>query len=135
MNKTFIIDSHLDLAMNAIEWNRDIRKPVTAIREREKGMRDKPDRGNNTVSLPDLRKGKIGLVVATQIARYVAPGSALPGYNSPEIAWGITQAQLAWYRAMEEEGEMVQITDKSQLKAHVSLWLNNEPDDKKPVGY
>ena len=36
-------------------------------------MNDKPDRGNGTVSLPELRKGNIGLVVATQIARYAAP--------------------------------------------------------------
>lgn len=132
----FIIDSHLDLAMNAIEWNRDLRKPVVEIRQREKGMRDKPDREKNTVALPDLRRGKIGLVVATQIARYVAPGSELPGYNSPEIAWGITQAQLAWYRAMEDAGEMVQITNAAQLKAHVEMWMNNEQDDAtKPVGY
>ena len=137
MNKpTFIIDSHLDLAMNAIEWNRDLRKPVSGIREREKGMRDKPDRGNNTVALPELRKGKIGLVVATQIARYVAPGSELTGYNSPEIAWGITQAQLSWYRAMEEAKEMQQITNAQQLTEHISLWMNEGvADDNKPVGY
>jgi membrane dipeptidase len=90
MNKRiFIIDSHLDLAMNAIEWNRDLRKPVAAIREREKSIARQPDRGNNTVALPELRKGKIGLVVATQIARYVTPGSELAGYNSPEIAWAL----------------------------------------------
>lgn len=135
-NNIFIIDSHLDLAMNAIEWNRDLRKPVAEIRDREKGMLDKPDRGNNVVALPELRKGKIGLVVATQIARYVAPGSELPGYNSPEIAWGITQAQLAWYRAMEDAGEMVQITNSTQLKTHVDSWLDNESSDAaKPVGY
>jgi membrane dipeptidase len=132
----FIIDSHLDLAMNAIEWNRDLRKPVAQIREREKGVSDKPDRGNNTVALPELRKGKIGLVVATQIARFVAPGSELPGYNSPEIAWGITQAQLAWYRAMEDENEMVQITNGKQLEDHLALWLNESvADSSKPVGY
>jgi membrane dipeptidase len=132
----FIIDSHLDLAMNAIEWNRDLRKPVAEIREREKGMRDKPDRGNNTVALPELRKGKIGLVVATQIARYVAPGSELPGYNSPEIAWGITQAQLSWYRAMEEANEMVQITNRKQLVDHVTMWLDESiADNEKPVGF
>ena len=136
MNNLFIIDSHLDLAMNAIEWNRDLRQPVAVIREREKGMRDKPDRGNNTVSLPELRKGKVGLVVATQIARFVAPGSELPGYHSPEIAWGITQAQLAWYRAMEDAEEMIQITSASQLEKHVQLWLDDSiADDKKPVGY
>ena len=131
-----IIDSHLDLAMNAIEWNRDLRKPVVQIREREKGMTDKPDRGNNTVALPELRKGKIGLVVATQIARFVAPGSELPGYNSPEIAWGLTQALLAWYRAMEDENEMVQITNGKQLEDHLTLWLNESvADSSKPVGY
>ena len=42
-----IIDAHLDLSMNALEWNRDLKQPVHAIREREKGMTDKPaDPGN-----------------------------------------------------------------------------------------
>ena len=132
----FIIDCHLDLAMNAIEWNRDLKKPVLEIRHREEGMQDKPDRAKGTVALPELRRGKIGLVVATQIARYVKPGSELPGWNSPEIAWGITQAQLAWYRAMEDQGEMVQITDLTQLEKHLSLWFDKTVlDNTKPVGY
>ena len=54
----FIVDAHLDLSMNAMEWNRDLRKSVDDIRQREKGMTDKPDRGNNTVSFPELRKAK-----------------------------------------------------------------------------
>lgn len=132
----FIIDSHLDLAMNAIEWNRDLRQPVTAIRKREEEMSDKPDRGNNTVAFPELRKGKIGVVVATQIARYVASGSELPGYNSPEIAWGITQAQVAWYKAMEDAGEMVQLRDGKAIADHAALWMNDGiQDDHKPIGY
>jgi membrane dipeptidase len=132
----FIIDAHLDLAMNAIEWNRDLKKSVYEIREREMGMTDKLDRARGTVALPELRKGKIGLVVATQIARFVAPGSSLPGWNSPEIAWGITQAQLAWYRAMEDQGEMVQIASPDQLEKHLALWVDETiPDKNKPVGY
>src|SRR5690348_18514198 len=107
----FTIDAHLDLSMNAMEWNRDLRQPVMDIRKQETGLTDKLDRAKGTVALPELRKGNIGLVVATQIARYVRPDSQLPGYNSPEIAWAITQAQLAWYRAMEEQDEMVQITN------------------------
>ena len=66
----FIIDAHLDLSLNAIEWNRDLRKPVHAIRDMERGMTDKIDRGHGTVSLPELRLGSIGLVVATQLARH-----------------------------------------------------------------
>jgi membrane dipeptidase len=131
-----IVDCHLDLAMNAIEWNRDLKKSVNEIREREKGMTDKIDRGKGTVSLPELRKGNIGLVVATQIARYVRPDSQLPGYNSPEIAWGITQAQLAWYRAMEEQNEMVQITNLDSLEKHLALWNDQSVSaEKKPIGY
>ena len=132
----FIIDAHLDIAMNAIEWNRDVKKTVAEIRKREVGMTDKLDREKGTVALPELRKGKIGLVVATQIARFVDTDNPLPGYNSPEIAWGITQAQLAWYRTMEEQGEMVQITDLKQLNDHVDVWMNDSiADDTKPVGY
>ena len=74
----FILDAHLDLSMNAMEWNRDLRKPIQELRTSEQGMTDKPDRGNGTVCFPELRKGNIGLVVATQIARYVAPGNPCP---------------------------------------------------------
>jgi membrane dipeptidase len=132
----FIFDCHLDLAMNAIEWNRDLKKTVCQIRSREEGMTDKLDRAKGVVALPELRKGNIGLVVATQIARYVEPGSALPGWNSPEIAWGISQAQLAWYRSMEDQGEMVQITNLEQMEKHLALWFDKSlPDHTKPVGY
>ena len=64
----FTIDAHLDLSMNAMEWNRDLRRPISEINEREKGMKDKPDRGNAVVCLPELRRGNIGLVVGTMIA-------------------------------------------------------------------
>ena len=132
----FIIDAHLDLSMNALEWNRDLKKSVQEIRQREAGMNDKPDRGKGMVSLPELRKGNIGLVVATQIARYVGPGSALPGWNSPEQAWAQTQGQLAWYTAMEKEGEMKQVTNRQELNMHIALWNDTTiANEKKPVGF
>jgi membrane dipeptidase len=131
-----MIDAHLDLAMNALEWNRDLTMQVNNIRQREQGMTDKPDRGKGVVSLPALRQGKTGLVVATQIARYVAPGSTLPGWHSPEQAWAQTQGQLAWYRAMVAAGEMTQITDTATLDRHIHLWEDESmPDEQKPVGF
>lgn len=136
MKKPFIIDAHLDLAMNALEWNRDLQQLVHAIRQREQGQNDKPDRGNNMVSLPALRDGGIGLVVATQIARYVAPGSQLPGWHSPEQAWAQTQGQLAWYKAMEAAGEMKQIIDRQGLEQHLQLWNDDPiPGQNKPIGF
>jgi len=131
----FTIDAHLDLSMNAMEWNRDLRKSVQEINEREKELSDKPDRGNATVSLPGLRKGNIGLVVATQIARYVSPGNSLPGWHSPEQAWAQTQAQLAWYNAMEEAGEMKQVNNLASLEKHITSWMDENNHQQKPVGY
>ena len=130
----FIIDAHLDLAMNAMEWNRDLRQPLDEIRKREASMFDKPDRGNGTVSFEELRKGNTGLVVATQIARYVARGNMLPGWHSPQQAWAQTQAQLAWYKAMEEEGELMQVKDLRSLDIHLAYW-NNQHNEKKTIGY
>ena len=129
-----IFDAHLDLAMNALEWNRDMTRGVLEIRQREAETTDKLDRGRGTVALPAMRSGRVGLCVATLIARYVKPNNPLPGHSSPEIAWAQTQGQLAWYRAMEEAGEMVQIVDAKGLKRHVDLWQENPPPDA-PIGY
>jgi membrane dipeptidase len=130
-----IIDAHLDLAMNAMEWNRNLRMPVSQIRDWEKGLTDKPDRGKSTVSIPALREGNIGLVVATQIARFAPPGYSFPGWNSPEQAWAQTQAQLAWYREMEAAGEMVQISHRRALEIHLAQWEDGSPLEQKPVGF
>src|SRR6187551_1377969 len=131
----FTIDAHLDLSMNAMEWNRDLRQSLQKINDREKHQNDKPDRGNATVCLPELRKGNIGLVVATQIARYVDEKNPLPGWLSPQQAWAQTQGQLAWYKAMEEEGEMKQITDLPSLENHLKLWTDDDDNLNKPIGY
>lgn len=131
-----IFDAHLDLAMNAMEWNRDLMRPLDEIRQREMHMKDKNDRGKGTVCLPELRKGNIGIVVATQLARHTPFGSALAGWNSPQQAWAMTQAQLAWYREMEAVGEMVQIFDLEGLENHLKLWATPLGEhEKRPVGY
>ena len=129
-----LFDAHLDLSMNALEWNRDLRSSLQDINEREKGMTDKPDRGNAVISLDELRKGNIGIVVATQIARYVDKSSTLPGWHSPEQAWAQTQGQLAYYKALETLGELSPIRNWEELQAHVEYW-NNSQDTKKKIGY
>ena len=129
-----ILDAHLDLAMNALEWNRDYTRPLSEIRERERGQTDKPDRARGTVCFPEMRRGGIGVCVATQIGRYVKLGNPLPGWHSPEQAWAQTQGQLAWYRAMEERGELRQIRTRGELQAQVALW-NRALNSGAPIGY
>src|SRR5579864_798521 len=121
-----LFDAHLDLAMNALEWNRDLTQRLAQLRQSERGMTDKPDRGKNTVCFSELRRGGVGLCVATQIARYVKAGNPLPGWHSPAQAWAQTQGQLAWYRAMEEAGQLAQITDIIALNKHVRSWEQSQ---------
>lgn len=139
----FTIDAHLDLATNAISLNRDLRKSVFDIRKKEKeiGFTDTQDRGNGTVALPELRNGNIGLVVATIISRFSEFGKPLPsinltGWHSPEQAYAFGQAQLAWYNAMEDAGEMVQINNMASLEKHLALWQDESlANTSKPIGY
>jgi membrane dipeptidase len=129
-----IFDAHLDLSMNALEWNRDLSRPIEEIRAREQHRTDKPDRGRGTVSFAEMRRGGIGLCVATQIARYVRLSNRLPGWHSPEQAWAQTQGQLAWYREMEGRGEMRQITTRQALDAHLARWQAGAAEAL-PIGY
>ena len=114
-------DAHLDLSMNALEWNRDLTRPLDEICRRERGLFDRKDRGKATTCFPEMRRGGIGLCVATQIGRHVYEKNPLPGWHSPQQAWAQTQGQLAWYRAMEEIGELVHIVDRVHAQVEVCI--------------
>lgn len=133
MSRPFIFDVHLDLSMNAMEWNRDLRLTVEEIRQLETGMSDKPDRENGTVSFSALRAGNIGLCVATLIARYVKTSNPLPGWNSPAQAWAQTQGQLAWYEEMIHQGYLSQILDSDSLESHLNEWVDDS--ESTPIGF
>ena len=132
-NQKLIIDAHLDISMNAMQWNRNLKLGVTEIRKSEEQMTDKPDRGNNTVSLPALREGNIGFCFATLIARYAKPSHPLGGCNSPEQAWATVQGQLAWYQEMDRQDEMIIIQDAEEFDEHMNHW--QAEDDYNSVGF
>lgn len=138
MTPTFIFDVHLDLSLNAVEWNRDLRLPLGELRQSEAHLRDKPGRGRGTVTLPEMRRARVGLCVATQLARLEHDAySPVFGWRSPQQAWAMTQAQRAWYEAMEEAGEMVLIRDLAGLDAHLAAWAgaDDERAERLPIGY
>ena len=95
-----IFDAHLDLSMNAMEWNRDLRLSADQIREAELGMKDKRGRTDGTVTFPDMRRGEVGICVGTLIAPTARPGNPVQGWNSPEQSWAQINAQYAWYETM-----------------------------------
>src|SRR5262249_27924628 len=123
-----IFDAHLDLAWNAIDWNRDLRLPAADIRklEREQGMTGK-GRGCGTVSFPELRRGKVALFIATLLARLLRPNlmPAIQRYSSMEAAYACAHGQLAYYRALEQEGWLRWIKDWPALEAQLHAWQSN----------
>src|SRR5437867_2005695 len=122
-----IVDAHLDLAWNALDWNRDLQLPVEEIRRREQGMADKA-RGANTVSFPELRRGKVGLFIATLLARLLRPTLTpmIQRYESMEAAYAAAYGQLAYYRAMEQKGVLRWIKDAPTLETHVTAWKKED---------
>lgn len=138
----FLLDAHLDISMNAMEFNRDQRSTLETIRRTELVAEivspdGAPFRTRNTVCFPELRRGRFGIIVATQIARYAPRFHNLPGWRSPQQAWAHTQGQLAYYRAMEECGELVQLRTAAQVEAHAALWqkASDEEAAKLPIGF
>ncbi|MEM7014650.1 MAG: membrane dipeptidase [Verrucomicrobiota bacterium] len=131
--KPLLLDCHLDLSLNAIAYGRDLREPVHQLRKNEEGMTDLKARAMGTTAFPEMRQGNIGLCVATQLAGTQNPGHPICSWKSPPQAWAMTQAQLAWYRAMEEDGQMRQIRNREQLEAHLTAW-EADPDNC-PIGY
>ena len=128
-----IFDAHLDLSLNALEYNRDLRMSVADIRQSEYGMRDLAGRGRGTVAFPEMRQAGIGICVATQLAGCMKPAAPVGAWNSPPQAWAMTQGQLAWYRAMEADGHLRQIRNWSDLESHIKQWSANP--DSTPIGY
>src|SRR5262249_14414595 len=130
-----IFDAHLDLAWNAIDWNRDLRLPVADIRRAEQGM-DGKGRGGNTGSFPELRRGKVAVFIATLLARLLRPNlmPAIQRYASMEAAYAAAYGQLAYYRALEQEGLLRWIKDWPTLETHVRAWQQNE-NGNEPLGF
>lgn len=129
-------DCHLDLSLNALGgFNRDLRLPVHEIRRREAGMVGK-GRAGGTTAFPEMRKGRVGICVATQLAGCMPGVSPIANWMSSEQAWAETQGQLAWYRSMEEEKQMAQVKSLAELEHAVAVWNDTStPDDTKPIFY
>jgi len=127
-----VIDSHLDVAMNALTLDRDLTQSIAAIRESEAGMGEK-GRGLNLVSYPELRRAEMGLHFATMCCRVSSNGKRFPGVRTQDIAYAKDWAQLAYYRLMESRGILRQIRTRQELRDHLAAW--NSDADATPLGY
>ncbi|TVR94866.1 MAG: peptidase M19 [Trueperaceae bacterium] len=126
-----MVDAHLDLAWNALQWNRDLRESVQVLRVRE-ATEAGPGRGRNTVALPELRAGAVRLCFATVLARSSGTVRAHVDFASAEQANAIALGQLAYYRALERGGHVRVLSDRIALDAHVGAADAGDPGE--PLG-
>lgn len=118
-----LFDGHLDLALNGVDWNRDLRCTVDDIRaqERHLGMTD-PGRGGATLSFPELRAAELGFCLSTLLARQEKEINHTFGWTSPQTCYAMAHAHLAWHRAMERAGFLRGIRTKADLRHHLEAW-------------
>lgn len=128
-----IFDAHLDMAWNALEWNRNLELPVHKIREFEKQFAGTYP-GANTVSWDALRQGGVGITISTLLPRLSRKDKALSHYQSREAAYAACMGQLYYYRALVAKGVLREIPDRKTLTAHVREW-EQDKTGKLPIGY
>ncbi len=133
-----VVDAHLDLAWNALQWNRNLLHSVYTIRTRELGNAEK-GRAQNTVALPEMRQGRVFLSIATLLSRSTGQPVAHVDFLSAAQAFGTARGQLAYYRALERQGVIRILTDLDALNAHIAEWEGWEAGgaggDTPPLGF
>lgn len=127
-----LIDGHLDLAWNALGWNRDLTLDLDAMNRQEAGLSDHPGRGHATTSLPELRRAGVAVCQATLLTRAKAvslwdtfaqgPPRANLDWRTQDAASAAARGQLAYYERMERRGLMRAIRTRSELDDHWSRW-------------
>lgn len=116
-----VIDAHLDLSWSALQWNRDLTQSVYTLRVLEINTPGK-GRAQNTVALPEMRRGRVAVSFATLLARSTGRPTPHVDYGSPTQSYGVAHGQLAYYRALERDGHVRILTDAAGLTGHIAEW-------------
>jgi membrane dipeptidase len=135
-----VFDGHLDLAWNALSWDRDITLDLDLLNQLERGIDDHPARGHATTTLPEMRTGRVAACQATLLAR-AKSGSGIHGGSSrlgldfanQEIASATARGQLAYYELLERRGLLRMIRTVGDLDAHWKSWTSRASST--PIGY
>lgn len=126
-----VVDSHLDLAWNALNWNRDLTRTIEEIRRSEAGMADF-NRGANTVCFQEMRRGDVAICLATVLARCTTVNEALLDWRSQEIASAMGHGQRTYYGIMERQGHLRMLRNRDDIQSHLDTWRKGS---REAIGY
>ena len=137
MPQPLIIDLHLDLAWDALFWNRDLTLTAHQLRQQEEQdipqVADGYDTGLCSVTFPEMRRGSVGIMLSTIMSR-IEPrylDSRRDGMRTQEQAMAVGRGHLAYYQAMSRRGEIKPVRGLDDLNEAVEAWEN--PTDRTPI--
>jgi membrane dipeptidase len=73
-----------------------------------------------------MRKGGVGICVATLLAPCHRRENPIAGWASPEQAWAHLRGQLEWYRTMAASGELRVLEDRDAVARQAASWNNGD---------
>ena len=136
MPQPLIIDLHLDLAWDALYWNRDLTLTPEQVRRQESSeppqVAADHNTGTCTVTFPELRRGGVGIILSTIMSR-IEPrtGRMRDGHRTQEQAIATGRGHLEYYRIMHRRGHLRPLRNLADLEEAVAAWQN--PTDDTPV--
>ena len=134
MTRRLIFDGDYPMAIGALDMDRDLTRPIEEVRAaepRSRGYRRWPD-SETMASLPEMRRGRIAAALVKAVGR-VQRSEIIWGYRSPENACAAALGQMAYYRILEQRGEVRILRAAADLRAHTAAW-EAAPGGDLPVG-
>lgn len=135
-----LFDGHLDLAWNALSWDRDLTLELDALNLLDRVLTDHPSRGKATTSLPEMRRGNVAGCQATLLARarsgarlHTGPHPWRLDHAAQDAASAVARGQLFYYELLERRGLLRMIRTAADLDAHWKSWSHTSPGA--PIGY
>lgn len=116
-----IVDSHQDIATNALYLGRDFL--LSAHDKRAKEFPPNPLWGISTVGLPDLERANVRVVFASIWAPACDNPTKIPVkpcYKTPEEACALGQKQLSYYQNLTRNQPLALVTTKQSLQNVIS---------------
>ena len=130
MQQPFVIDLHLDLAWDALFWNRDLTLDIVTMRDLENVERPQvatdTSTGTCTVTVPELRRGRVGLVLSTIMSRTQdREGELRDGMRTQEQAMAIGRGHLAYYQILAKRGLFKPVLGVDDLDEAFATWYES----------
>jgi len=127
-----ILDSHLDLAFNALQINRDLTQPAAMVRTHDP-VAVMDAYGSCTTTFPELRKGHIGIVFGTVMTRLDPHDRwTRTGMYTQGQCYAVGRGHAAYYQALEKQGLLRLIRTAKDLDETVAAWETPRADT--PIG-